>query len=291
MSISMPIALVLSGGASLGAVQAGMLHALYERGVAPDLIVATSVGAVNGAFIASRPPTVATADALGAIWRKIDRDEVFPRNLVTGLLGFLGMRSSLLPSTGLRRLLERHIVFERLEDAAIPLHVIGVDLKSGHERRLSAGDVIEAVLASAAIPAVFPPVRWADVDLIDGGVANDTPISHAIDVGATEIYVLPTGYACALHTAPRSALGMGLHALTLLMQQRLILEIRAFRDRARLVVLPPPCPLDVTPADFSHAEELIERARRHARAFLAAAPAGRSAVPPVMRDMQTHNPA
>ena len=287
----MPIALVLSGGASLGAVQAGMLHALYEHGVAPDLIVATSVGAVNGAFIASRPPTVATADALGAIWRKIDRDEVFPRNLVTGLLGFLGMRSSLLPSTGLRRLLERHIVFERLEDAAIPLHVIGVDLKSGHERRLSAGDVIEAVLASAAIPAVFPPVRWADVDLIDGGVANNTPISHAIELGATEIYVLPTGYACHLHAAPSSALGMGLHALTLLIQQRLILEIHAFQDRARLVVLPPPCPLDVTPADFSHAGELIERARRDARAFLASAPAGRSAVPLVMRDMHTHNPA
>ena len=287
----MPIGFVLSGGASLGAIQVGMLHALYERGIAPDLIVATSVGAVNGAFIASRPPTVSTADALGDIWRKLHRDDVFPPNLVTGLLGFLGRRSSLLPSSGLRRLLERHIDFERVEDAAIPLHVIGVDLKSGRERRLSEGDVIEAVLASAAMPAVFPPVRWGDLELIDGGVANNTPISHAIELGATEIYVLPTGYACHLHTAPSSALGMGLHALTLLIQQRLIIEIRAFRDRARLVVLPPPCPLDVTPADFSHARELIERARRDARAFLAAAPVGRSAVPPVMRDMQTHNAA
>ena len=285
----MPIGLVLSGGASLGAIQAGMLHALYERGVAPDLIVATSVGAVNGAFIASRPPTVATAEALAEIWRKLDRNDVFPSNLVTGLLGFLGLRSSLVPSTGLRRLLERHVEFERLEDAAIPFHVIGVDLKSGRERRLSEGDVVEAVLASAAIPAVFPPVPWGDGELIDGGVANNTPISHAIELGATEIYVLPTGYACHLHTAPSSALGMGLHALTLLIQQRLIIEIRAFRDRARLVVLPPPCPLDVTPADFSHAGELIERARHDARAFLAAAPVDRSAVPPVMRDMQTHN--
>jgi len=285
----MPIGLVLSGGASLGAIQAGMLHALYERGVAPDLIVATSVGAINGAFIASRPPTVATADALGDIWRSIHRDEVFPRNLVTGLLGFVGRRNSLLSSAGLHHLLERHIEFKRLEDAAIPFHVIAVDLKSGHERRLSEGDVVEAVLASAAIPAVFPPVRWDDVELIDGGVANNTPISHAIELGATEIYVLPTGYACHLHTAPSSALGMGLHALTLLIQQRLIIEIRAFRDRARLVVLPPPCPLDVTPADFSHARELIERARRDAQAFLAAIPVGRSAVPPVMRDMDTHN--
>ena len=283
------IALVLSGGASLGAIQVGMLHALYERGVRPDVIVATSVGAVNGAFIASRPPTVATAEALADVWRNIQREEIFPANLVTGLLGFIGRRNSLLPSTGFRRVLARHIQLDHLQDAAIPLHVIAVGLKSGRERQLSKGDAIEAVLGSAAIPAVFPPVRWGDDDLIDGSVANNTPISHAIELGATEIYVLPTGYACHLRTAPRSALGMGLHALTLLIQQRLILEIRAFQDRARLVVLPPPCPLDVTPADFSHAAELIERARRDARAFLAATRVGRSAVPPVMRDMHTHN--
>jgi NTE family protein len=286
----MPIGFVLSGGASLGAIQAGMLQALFEQGVTPDLIVATSVGAVNGAFIASRPSTVATAETLGDVWRTIDRDEVFPPNLVTGLLGFIGRRSSLLPNTGLRRLVERHVEFERLEDASIPLHLIGVDVKTGRERRLSEGNVIEAVLASAAIPAIFPPVAWGDVELIDGGVANNTPISHAIELGATEIYVLPTGYACDLHATPRSALGMALHALTLLIQQRLVWEIRAFQDHVRLVVLPPPCPLDVTPADFSHADELIERARREARSFLAAASVAGSAVPPVMRGMHGHDP-
>src|SRR5262245_44304671 len=287
----MPIGLVLSGGGSLGAIQVGMLQALYERGIAPDLIVATSVGAVNGAFVASRPPSVATAEVLGDIWRRIHRGEVFPRNLAAGLLGFLGRRSFLVPNTGLRRLLERHIEIERLEDAAIPLHVIAVDLKSGRERRLSSGDVIEAILASAAIPAVFPPIRWGGAELIDGSVANNTPISHAIELGATEIYVLPTGYACDLHAVPRGALGMALHALTLLIQQRLIMDIRAFRDRARLIVLPPPCPLDVSPADFSHARELIEGALRDAREFLAATPAGQSAVPPVMRSMHGHDAA
>src|SRR5215813_4357054 len=111
------IGLVLSGGASLGAIQVGMLHALYERGVRPEVIVATSVGAVNGAFIASRPPTVATAEALADVWRNIQRDEIFSPNLVTGLLGFIGRRNSLLPSTGLRRLLACHIQFEHLQDA------------------------------------------------------------------------------------------------------------------------------------------------------------------------------
>ncbi len=284
----MPIAFVLSGGASLGAIQAGMLRALYERRVAPDFIVATSVGAVNGAFIASRPTTPATADLLGDVWRRIHRTEVFPPNLVSGLLGFLGRRNSLIPSSGLRRLLETHVELRRLDEAPIPLHVIAVDLKSAYEQRLSEGDAIEAVLASAAIPALFPPVRWNGAELIDGGVANNTPISHALELGATEIYVLPTGYACALRAAPGSALGMGLHALSLLIQQRLIMEIAALENRARLVVLPPPCPLAVSPADFSHADELITRAQEDARAFLDRAGSQASAVPTVMRELHGH---
>ncbi len=85
-------AFVLSGGASLGAVQVGMLRALYERGVAPDLVVGTSVGAINGAFIASRPPTPETADELGDIWRSVSRGRVFPLRPLVGLLGFLGAR-------------------------------------------------------------------------------------------------------------------------------------------------------------------------------------------------------
>src|SRR3954452_23777663 len=98
------VAFVLSGGAGLGAIQVGMLRALYEHGVRPDVIVGTSAGALNGAFIASRPQTVETADALGAIWRELTRGEVFPVNPITGLLGFLGARDHLVPGSGLRRL-------------------------------------------------------------------------------------------------------------------------------------------------------------------------------------------
>ncbi|MCC7194932.1 MAG: patatin-like phospholipase family protein [Gemmatimonadaceae bacterium] len=282
------VAFVLSGGGSLGAVQVGMFSALYERGIVPDLLVATSVGAVNAAFIASRPATVATVDELAQVWRSIDRPQVFPANLVTGLLGFVGSRNSLIPSAGLRRLLERNIQLARLEDASIPLHVIAVDVRSGTERRLSRGDAISAVLASAAIPVVFPPVEWNGEQLIDGGAANNTPISHALDLGAEEVYVLPTGYACGLHTVPRSALAMGLHALSLLIQQRLIMEIEALKDRTRLVVLPPPCPLDVSPADFAHAAELMARSRSDARAFLDGVSSEGSAVPPVMREWHGH---
>jgi len=108
------VAFVLSGGGSLGAIQAGMLGALYEREVHADLLVGTSAGALNGAFIASRPQTVATADALGDVWRGLRRGQAFPLNPLTGLLGFLGARDHLVPDSGLRRLLSRHVEHDLL---------------------------------------------------------------------------------------------------------------------------------------------------------------------------------
>jgi NTE family protein len=99
------VAFVWSGGASLGAIQVGMLRALYEREITPDLIVGTSAGAFNGAYIASRPQTTATAESLARIWRGLRRAQVFPVNPVTGLLGFLGTRDHLVPESGLQRLI------------------------------------------------------------------------------------------------------------------------------------------------------------------------------------------
>src|SRR4051795_2473508 len=127
------VAFVLAGGASLGAVEVGMLRALYERGIAADFLVATSAGALNGAFLASRPQTVQTADALGEIWRGLRRGQVFPVNLVTGLVGFLGLRDHLVPDAGMRRLVTRHIEHDRLEDMLLELHVIAVDVVTGEE--------------------------------------------------------------------------------------------------------------------------------------------------------------
>ena len=262
------MAFVLSGGASLGAVQAGMLRALYERGIAPDLIVGTSAGALNGAFIASRPQTVETADALASIWREVKRGQAFPLRPLTGLLGFLGTRDHLVPESGLETLIADHIQVESLEQATVPLHVVAVDVLTGEELRLSEGLVAQAVLASCAIPGVLPPVAWGGRMLMDGGVANNTPISHAVELGARRIYVLPTGHACALGTPPRGALSMALHAISLLTHRRLVEDIERHQADAQLIVLPPPCPLSVLPVDFSHAAWLIETALRDARNFL-----------------------
>ena len=137
---------MLSGGASLGAIQAGMLRALYERDVVPDVIVGTSAGALNGAFIASRPQTVETADALASVWRGLRRGQVFPMNPLTGLLGllgFLGSRDHLVPDSGLRRLIGGHVERELLEQMPVPLHVVAVDVITGEELRLSSGPVLD----------------------------------------------------------------------------------------------------------------------------------------------------
>jgi NTE family protein len=236
-----------------------MLQALYERGIAPELIVGTSAGAVNGAYIASRPATAETAEGLADIWRSLRTFEVFPPNPVTALLALLGQRDHLVPNVGVKALLDEHLGFDRLEDAPIPFHVIATDVRSGRPLRLSAGDARDAVLASAAIPGVYPAIEFGELELVDGGVANNTPISDAVELGATRIYVLPTGITCELPQIPRGAVPMLVHAITLLINQRLASDIERLSGECELIVLPTPCPLDVLPSDFGHADQLIER--------------------------------
>ena len=279
MARSEKSAFVLSGGASLGAIQIGMLQALYERRISPDLIIGTSAGALNGGFIASRPQTTDTADELAEVWRGIGRRQVFPPNPITGFLGFFGLKDHLVPDGNLRRIVRRQIEFERLEQAAIPFHVIATDALSGREVRLSRGPAEDAVMASAAIPGIFGPVRLDGRELIDGGVSNNTPISHAIELGAQTVYILPTGNACDLPEPPHGALGMLLHAMSLLVMRRLLIEVESLKDRARLIVLPPPCPLAISPIDFGRTDELIRRGLAGARCYLDEVERGTAAVP------------
>jgi NTE family protein len=256
-------AFVLSGGASHGAVQVGMLQALAERRVRPDLVFGASAGALNAAWVAG-DPNLERLDALADVWTSLRARDVFPLRPITGLLGFLGRRDALVSPTGLRRLVAANLRFERLEDARIPLCVVATEVTSGREVALTAGSAVDAIIASATIPGVLPPVKVNGRTLMDGAVVNNTPISNAIDAGALVIYVLPTGYACDLQHVPRSAIGMTLQAISLLVQQRLITDVRELQDQVDLRVLPPLCPLNISPADFSHARELIDRARASA---------------------------
>lgn len=109
---------------------------------------------------------------------------------------------------------------------------------------------------------------WHDHHLVDGGVADNTPLTHAVELGASEIYVLPTGSACALAEPPHGAVAMMVHAITVLIRRRMLDDILCHVGGAELTVLPPPCPLTVLPRDFSQADALITTARADARAFL-----------------------
>ncbi|MFZ0971301.1 MAG: patatin-like phospholipase family protein [Solirubrobacteraceae bacterium] len=254
-------AFVVSGGASLGALQVGMLHALYERGIVPDLLVATSVGALNSAFVASRPQTVTTARELGRVSRNLEREDVFPVSMSALIGGFCGPRNHLVPDRGLRRLVGRHVEFEDLAGAAVPLHLVTFDLVAGRELLLSMGSAVEAVVAAASIPGVFPPVEIADRCLFDGGVVNNIPISHAVELGADRIVVLPTRDPGSLpERPPQSALDTALHGLGLLLEGRLQADIARYSRDVELVVLPAANRAGVQPTSFDHADGQINEA-------------------------------
>jgi NTE family protein len=203
------------------------------------------------------------------VWRSLRRDVVFPTRPLGGLLGFLGRSNHLVPNSGIRRLLREHLRFDRMQQAAIPFHVVATDVLTGEDVLVSGGDAVEAILASAAIPGVLPLVRIDGRDLMDGGVVNNTPISHVVSLGADVIWVLATGYACALREAPGSALGMALHTATIMIHQRLATDVERYEGEADLRVVPPLCPATAAPTDFSQAAELIERGYRMTRDWLA----------------------
>jgi NTE family protein len=263
-------AFVLSGGASLGALQVGMLRALYERGIAADLLVGTSVGALNAAFVASRPQTQATADELARIWRSLQREDVFPVSLRTLVSGLSRQRSHLVPDRGLRSQVRRYVEFEDLSEAPVPLHVVAFDMIEGREVLLSDGPALDAITAAASIPGVFPPVSIGERSLIDGGIVNNTPISHAVELGAERIYVLPTQQRWNPRgRVPRGALDTAIYALGVLVDGRLAFDIARYSSEVELIVLPAPNPQQVQPTNFEHSSRLIGDALATSRALLA----------------------
>jgi NTE family protein len=268
-------AFVLSGGASLGALQVGMLRALYERGVKADLFVGTSVGALNAAFMASRPQTPETTWELAKVWRRIERADAFPLSLRTVVGGLSGQRDHLVPAHGLRRIVERHVELDDLADAVVPLSLIAFDVTVGAEAVLCDGPAVDAIIAACSIPGIFAPMAIGDKLLVDGGVVNNTPISHAVELGAERVYVLPTQEApYAQASPPRTALDASIYALGLLVGSRLEADIARYGQDVELIVLPAPNPHHVQPTDFEHSSRLTAEAHAASRDVLARLAAG-----------------
>jgi NTE family protein len=285
----MATAFVLSGGASIAAVQVGMMQALTERGLRPDLLVGTSAGAINAAYVAGHGTGPDALDGLARIWTGLRRRDVFPVAPARGLLALLGARSSLCSPEPLRHLLRSHLPYARLEAARIPVHLLAADVLTGQGVLLSHGETLSALLASSAIPGIFPAVQREGRALCDGALADSSAISQAVALGADRIYVLPGGVACALPHVPAAPVTVALHALTLLLEQRLIADTVRCQAAAELHVIPPLCPLHVSGADFRHAPVLIGRARRATATWLDAGGDSR-AHPERFLSLHTHRP-
>lgn len=253
-------AFVLVGEGSLGAVHVGMLQALSAQGIEPDLLIGSSVGAVNAAWVAEHG-CAQGFDDLALLWRSLTRSQLFPLSPVDGVMALLGRGDHLFSPDRLRRFLRNHVGLKRLEAAKIPLHVAVTDIVNGSQLLLSRGDVLTALLATTSVPAVFPPVRISGHEFADGDLAEATPIADAVRLGAEHVYVLFSGYGCAVEHPPTSALGIVLHALSLLTAHRVDADVEQFHYEVDLHVLPTLCPLAISPADFSHGGELIERSR------------------------------
>jgi len=259
-------AFVLAGGGSLGAIEAGMLRALLGHGERADFVVGASAGAINGAYFAA-DPTQAGVAKLEAIWRGLRREHVFPLSFGK-ILSLFWRRDHLVESHGLRRLLEHHLPYRQLEQATIPIHVVATELISGDEVLLSSGPAVDAILASTAIPGVFPTVTIGGRELVDGGVSNNTPISTAVRLGAERIIVLPTGFACALTRPPSGAISRALHSLNLLVARQLVHDIERYAQAVQLHVVPTLCPLETSSYDYSGCAALIERASDSTRKWI-----------------------
>ncbi len=268
-------ALVLSGGGPLGAIQVGAARALFEQGIIPDIIVGTSVGALNGAFLAFAPGPAGLAN-LETSWRSMVDADMFPGGRWKAAWArFFVKGDHAFENDGIRRLVEERIGPGPIEAAAIPLGIVATELDTGAEQVFTAGSLTDALLASTAMPGIYKPVTIDGVQYIDGGVSNNVPVAPAIAMGATTIYVVNTTSQGSQQRRPLTRpIDYLLHAFTLARSQRLALEQAVYADKVKLVMIPPPqIDVYVPFASLSFTDRLISEGYKTASRFLSGADA------------------
>jgi NTE family protein len=232
----MRTAFVLGGGGVLGASEVGMLRALADAGIRPDLVVGTSIGAINGVFVAADPD--GAARRLGAVWRSDEVRTVF-RGSVVGQLGRL-VRSGthLHENIPLRRLLERHLPVRRFEELPVRFQCVAASVERAGSAWFDSGPVIPAVLASAAVPGLLPPVRIDGEHHFDGGLVHSIPVGRAVQLGARRVFVLHVGRIEQPLRAPRWPWEVGLVAFEIARRHRFVEEMATLPDDVTVHVLP-----------------------------------------------------
>jgi len=260
-------AFVLSGGGNMGALQVGMLRALLERRIRPALVLGCSVGALNGAAIAAEP-TLAMVGRLQDLWLDLEDKDVLPGGLLPTTVQLARKGVALHTNTALRGLIEGVLTDRSFADLAVPFQCVATDLEAAKEVWFSEGPLVDAILASAALPAVLPPVEIDGVRYLDGAIVNDVPVTRAVELGATTIYVLHTGTFDRPRPEPRRPFDMALHAYWIARRARFQRDLALIPPDVEVVILPTGDPQAVRFNDLTQSAALIDTAYRASVAVL-----------------------
>ncbi|MGI8773998.1 MAG: patatin-like phospholipase family protein [Actinomycetota bacterium] len=264
------VAFVLSGGGPYGAMQVGMLQALVEAGISPDLVVGTSAGSLNAAFVAADPSRDGIAN-LATIWRGLSDEDLFPGAKRRSSWARMIMKGDrIFENSGLQRIITEQLGISTFEELHIPLGVVATELEDGHEELFRSGDLVAALLASSAMPGIFPPIDIEGKRYIDGGVTNAVPIAPAIEMGAHRIYVLNCSGSQQEKRPLYRPMDHLLHAFLLSRSRRYHHDLPVLAQRAELVVIPTPqVEFSVSFTSMAHTGRLIELGYEAAARFLA----------------------
>jgi NTE family protein len=276
------VAFVLGGGGVRGAVEIGMLQALFDRGIRPALVVGTSIGAINGALVAHDPDPAVVVPALKDAWMSPEATAVYGDSLFSQFTRLVRTRTHLNSPAPLRTLLERFLGAEtRIEDLPTPFLAVAASIERAAEHVFSAGPLVDAVLASSSVPGLLPPTRIGDEHFIDGGIVNSIPVEQAVRAGATTIYVLQVGRVEERLSVPRTAVDTARVAFEIARRHRFARDLATLPAGVELHLLPSGGPLEGDDSLMSYrrvstVRDRIDRARRASEAYLDALGSGPS---------------
>jgi len=262
-----PVGYVLGGGGSLGAVQVGMLQALGERDIAPDIVAGTSVGSLNGAVVALNPTSA--ANRLSHLWARMTRERVFPGGLLAQVRTLQHTKTHLFPATGLAAVISDFMGADiTFADLALPFVAMAMDIATARPHVLREGRLLPALLASAAIPGIFPPVQLGSVRLYDGGLVANVPMRQALAMGARSLIVLDCNFPGHIPEPPGTIAEVLFYTAMVTMRTQAVFEAPLAASDVPVIYLHGPEPHPVSPLDFRHTGMLIEAAYEAARSFL-----------------------
>ncbi len=262
-----PVAVVLSGGGNHGAVQVGMLRALVEHEIAPQIVLGSSIGALNGAAYA-QDPTLSGVARLEELWRGLDEVGVLPSGWLPNAWGLARRGDSVRSSDRLRGLLEGMLRPTTFEELAVPFQCVATDIVNAQEVWFSSGPLVEPILASAALPGILPAVEIDGARYLDGAIVNDVPISRAVALGATTIYVLHCGTIDRPRPEPRRPLDVMVQAYWVARRHRFKRDLESLPQNVEAIVLPTGDTPSLRFNDFTRSAELIRSAYAASQRFL-----------------------